>query len=132
MLCQKHQKVKLFRREMNILAANDDAMLWQVDQEVPGFNDLWSVVAGGGVAAQLRADAGLKLLNAERLGDVVIGACVERFHFYEVLVADRKNDDRNLRNGANLAAQFNAVHLWHGDIGDDEVWLPCVHGLHSL
>src|SRR5260370_32512881 len=35
-----HQKVELLRRQMCVLAANDDAVLRYVDQEVAGFDDL--------------------------------------------------------------------------------------------
>src|SRR6266446_7444869 len=102
---------------MGVLAANHDTVLRYVDQEVAGFDDLWRFTVGGGAATQLSADAGLQFLNAEGLGDVVVGTCVEGFNFHQVLIADGENDDGNLRDGADLAAQLNAVHLRHGDVG---------------
>ena len=132
LLREADEKVELLRRQVGVLSANDDAMLRNVDEEVAGFDDLRGFCTGCAAAAQLRANAGLQLLDAEGLGDVVVGACVERFDFHQVLIADGQNDDGNLRDGANLAAELNSVHLRHGDIGDDEVRFPCVDGLHSL
>ena len=105
MLRQTDQKIKLFWRQMNVLATNDNAMLRHVDQEVAGCDDLCRLIAGCGAAAQLSTNAGLKFLHVERLGDVVVGTRIERVNLHLILVADRKNDDGNLRNSANLAAQ---------------------------
>jgi hypothetical protein len=74
----------------------------------------------------------LQLLNAEGLRNVVVGACIERFNFHQVLIADGENDNGNLRDGADFAAQLHAIHLRHGDVGDNEIRLPCVDGLHSF
>src|ERR1700729_1814822 len=117
---------------MRVLAANCDTMLRYVDEEVAGLNDLWSVSLSGCTAAQLGADASLQLLNTERLGDVVVSARIECFDLHQILITDRKDNDGDLGDGANLAAEFNAVHLRHRDVGDDEVWLPRMYGLHSF
>ena len=131
-LRQTDKKVKLFRSEVRVLATNGDAMLRYVDDKVAGPDDLRGCSAGRGPAAQLRADAGLELLDTEGLGDVVVGAGIERLYLHEVLVADGKDNDGDLRNSSDLAAQFNAAHLRHGEVGDDEVGFPCVYGFHSF
>src|SRR5271168_1326857 len=95
-LRQTDKKVELLWRQVGVLAAYYDTMLRNIDKEVARVDDLRTLRAGDRAAAQLCADAGLQLLNAEGLGDVVVGACVEGFHLHEVLVADREDNDGNL------------------------------------
>ena len=73
-------------------------------------------------AAQLGADAGEELGHAERLGEIVVGAFVEGedLHLASVL--------RTLSTMIGVCAtrrtalcEFEAVHLGHGEVGDDEV-----------
>ncbi len=40
LLRETDEKVELFRRQVRVLSANDDAMLRDVDEEVAGLNDL--------------------------------------------------------------------------------------------
>ena len=73
--------------------------------------------------AQEGADAGGKLVHAERLGQVVVGAEIERFHLLP-LAADSRQDEyrQRLRPLADTAAHFQAVHLARQhQIEDDQI-----------
>src|SRR5207302_8869361 len=91
MLGHVDQKIELLRRQMRLLAANNDAVLGDVDQEVAGVK-LWSLSIGYRAAAELSPNASLQLLNAEGLRNVVVGACIKRFDFHQVLIADGEHD----------------------------------------
>jgi hypothetical protein len=85
MLGEVEEKVELLGSEVNILAANRDTVLRHVDVEVAQVEDLWGLGGCGGLAAKLGADAGLKFLDAERLGDEVVGAGVEGLNLLTIL-----------------------------------------------
>jgi hypothetical protein len=72
------------------------------------------------------ADAGEQFLDAEGLGDVVVGASVEGLDLALLVLANRQNDDRSLMTGADGAADFDAAHFGHHEVGDDEVGNPVV------
>jgi hypothetical protein len=57
----------------------------RVHHEVAGLNCGRGALGG---AAQVGADPGQQLLDAEGLGDVVVGAGVEGFHLGALVVAD--------------------------------------------
>ena len=56
-----------------------------------------------GRAAQRRSDAGDQLGHPERLGDVVVGAGVEREHLRAFVVAGGEHDDRHVRPAAQAS-----------------------------
>ena len=70
---------------------------------------------------QVGPHASQELIHAERLGYVVVGAGIERFHFYAILSAHRQNDDGNFRDLPDAAAQTDAVQIGHGQVGDNEM-----------
>src|ERR1039458_2196642 len=69
-----------------------------------------------------------QLLDAERLGDVVVRAFIEGRHLLRVLVAHAEHDHRHLRPRADLPGQLDAVHAGHGQIGNHQLRF----GLHKL
>ena len=71
--------------------------------------------------AEVGADAGQELGHAEGLGDVVVGAFVEGGDFHGLLLADGEDDDGGFGDAADGAGEFDAAHLGHGEVGDDEV-----------
>ena len=83
-------------------AEHGDAVVGDVDDEVAGLDGRGGAL---GSAAQMGADAGQQLLNAEGLGDVVVGAGVEGLNLGALVVADGENQDREWRNEARMARQ---------------------------
>ena len=70
------------------------------------------------------AHPGQQLLNAERLGHVVVGAGIERLDLGPLLITHRQHDDGGRRLAAYPAAQLYAAHARHHQIGDDQVRTP--------
>src|SRR5215471_19972052 len=81
------QKIELFGRQMDLLPANGDTVLRNVDGEVAECHNRLFICRGCGGAAELRADAGLQLLNREWLGDVVIRSRVQGLNLHTVLIS---------------------------------------------
>jgi hypothetical protein len=74
------------------------------------------------MAAERGANAREKLLDAEGLGDVVVGASIEGDDFVALGTADGKHDDGSVGGAANFAARFNAtdagkVHVEQNEVG---------------
>ncbi len=116
----EHQ-VELFGREVNRLALHGDSVRGCIHDEVAGLD------GGGGAfgcTAKMGAHAGQQFLNAEGLGDVVIGAGVEGLNLGSFVVTNRKHEYRRRSHGAYGAADFNAAHAGHHQVGDDEVGCP--------
>ena len=72
-------------------------------------------------AAKDGVDARDQLTDRERLGDVVVGAGIERGHLVLFGIAHRKNDHRNVRAGTDGTAGFQASHAGHVHIQNDQV-----------
>ena len=78
--------------------------------------------ATGGGAAQQRVDAREQLEQAERLGDVVVGAKVKAEHFVGLLAARAENQDR--RVDALLAQRAQdaiSIHSREHQVEHDEI-----------
>ena len=85
------------------------------------------------VLAQLRTDARQQHREAERLGDIVIGAGFEAEDRVGIGVVAGQHDDRRLE--AVLAQdphRLAAVDVGQADIHDDEVDLAALGRLHAL
>ena len=76
-----------------------------------------------GDLAEVGADAGEEFGHGEGLGDVVVGAFVECGDLHGFLLADGEDDDGGFGGAADGAGEFDAGHLGHGEVGDDEVGL---------
>jgi hypothetical protein len=127
-LGEDDEEVELLGRKVGFLAADEDFVLGNVDDEVSYGDDLLGLGCGCGAAAELGADAGLQLLDAERLGNVIVGAGVEGGYFDGLLIADGEDDDWGGARGADLVAEFDAAHLVHREIGNDDVGVPLAKG----
>jgi hypothetical protein len=75
---------------------------------------------------------GQQLLNAEWLGHVVVGARIERLYLGSFLVPHREHDDGCRHFAAHPAAEFNAAHARHHEIGHDQVRTPFLKQMKSL
>ncbi len=82
---------------------------------------------------QLRADARKQHCEAERLGDVVVGAGFETEDRVGIGVVPREHDDRRLESVlAHDANGFAPVHVGKPDIHHDEIDLPRFGFLHAF
>ena len=71
--------------------------------------------------AQDGADAGVELGCAERLGEEVVGAGVERAHGRGVVVSGRGDDDGHLADCAQHPEQLGAVEIGQPEVEHDDV-----------
>ena len=69
----------------------------------PASNDATSLVRARRGAPQRRAHARHQLVDAERLGHVVVGARVERLDLRPLLAFHRQHDDRHVRHARGCA-----------------------------
>ena len=84
-------------------------------------------------AAQHGADARHQLLGVEGLGQVVVGALVQRSRALEGGVDLREQDDGGPRAArADAAHHLAPVHVGHHDVGDDDVGVEPAVGGQSL
>ncbi len=72
-------------------------------------------------AAQRDADPGQQLFGTERLGDVVVGAEVERLHLVGLVAARREHDDRHLRGPPDAPADLGAFEIGQAEVEHDEI-----------
>ena len=103
-LGEDDEEVELLGCEVCFLAANENFVLGNVDDEVAHGDDLLGLGCGRGATAKLGADAGLQLLDAEGLGDIVVGSGVERGYFDGLLIADGEDDDGRGASRTDLVA----------------------------
>ena len=73
------------------------------------------------VAAQRRADARQQLLGAERLGDVVVRAGVERLDLLRLVDARRQHQDRHATPVAQPTTHLDAVQARQRQVEQDDV-----------
>ncbi len=72
------------------------------------------------LVTQRRPHAREKLVHPERLGDVVVGAEVERLNFAGFIAAAGQNDNRNaLVAGADRPQQVVALRVGEAEIEND-------------
>ena len=69
-----------------------------------------------------RPDAGQQFVEAERLGDVVVGAVVERLHLGGLVAAAGQHDDRDRgAGGADALDRLQAIDVGQAEIQHDQV-----------
>ena len=72
-------------------------------------------------AAGDRPDAGQEFVDAERFGDVVVGAGVERVDLVAAVRPAGQHDDRDGCPGAQLADDLDAVDVGQAEVEHDQV-----------
>ena len=121
---QRHDLV-LVRRQVRVLAGEKDAVLVVVDAQVAD-----TVLARHGQAvaravgarvAQRRADAREQLHRAERLGQVIVCAHIERGRLVDLRAAGRDDDDRHPAPGTHGADDLAAVHIRQAEIQQQHI-----------
>ena len=78
------------------------------------------------------AHAGGQLAGLEGFGYVVICAKRKADHRVCLFIFGRKEDDRHIRELANPSACFEAVHLGHHDIKDEQVEIAVFNSFDSF
>jgi hypothetical protein len=77
----------------------------------------------GWVACLKASHPSEQLAHPERLGDVVVGAAVERVDLLALLDAGREHDDRHRRPLAEVLDDFQSVQVGQPEVDDREVGL---------
>ena len=98
---QVEQQFEFLGREVNGFARNFDAVGGGINHKITGHNGRLGALRG---AAQMGPHPRQQFLDAERLGDVVVGAGVERLNFGALVIAYRENEDGSRRRCADGAA----------------------------
>src|SRR6266446_7701821 len=103
-----HEKVKLFRSEVDRAVLDKNAAGSGLDLEVARFyrSDFRLFRSR---AAKISATARQEFLHAEGLGHVVIRARIQRLDLGTFLTSHREHDDRNLRLRPQPPAQFQSA-----------------------
>ena len=96
-------------------------MLVEVDAEIADLDRGLTARQG---PAKGGAQPCKELVDAERLGDVVVGARVERSDLLALLADGRENEDRRLEPAAQLAADVHSALVGEDEVEDDRVrWM---------
>ncbi len=82
------------------------------------------VSAGTCRAPERDPDASVQLIDAERLGDVVVGAAFERLDLLALVVATGQDQDGGRRLSPDSADDLDAVHVGQAEIEQDDVGTP--------
>src|SRR5438309_3190517 len=122
---QELEEFVLDRSEMDGLTAQANEMPLDVQLHIAKVQ--YRLRGGGPGTAQRYANAGVKLLHAERLGEVVVRAGLQRAHLIGLLAHDRQDDDRNLGPAADLLQRAETAHLRHGEVEQDHVRRPALN-----
>ncbi len=117
---EEAQHVELGRRQLHILAADIDAAVHEINQELARAEDrvlplLVEAVAERGIESRH------ELLHAEGLGDVVVGAAQQRLDLDALIAAAREHDNGHARLLANDRDQVKAVHVRQAEIEDHQI-----------
>ena len=116
------EKTIFRRRELDFTVANSGAMAYEINGQVTRRK--------GRMGAELllllgttedSTDACNELTRVEGFGNVVIDADVEAFEDIALLTFCCKHHDRDLREFADTAGDFKAIHHRHHDIEDNKV-----------
>ena len=112
------------RGQMHFGAALRDDARRQVDPHVAELEHRRRVGCAAARAAQVRADPRHQLRDAGRLGQVVVGAGIERAHLVGLVAARRQHDDGSLRPGPQLADVRLAVAVGQPEVQDHDIGRP--------
>src|SRR5262245_6564942 len=112
-LGEDSEELVLRSGERDRLPGKRDGVFVEVD---PELSDLEHRFAGRRRSAQSGPKPGQQLVDAERLGHVVVGARVECCHLLAVLAHDRENQDGSARPLAEPAADLRS-----GAVGQDKI-----------
>src|SRR6266550_6067900 len=118
MLEEAGEEVELLARELDQRTADGHLVGVAPQDDLARGEHLLLVPALGTTEDCL--DPSRQLAGRERLRNVIVGAELEASDAVRLLVAGGEHDDRNLRAGADLAADLEAVHAGQADVEHDE------------
>src|SRR3984957_11823439 len=120
------QQRELGRREVHLLAPQPHHLARQVDLDLADLDHRRRGLdrpLGRPGPAERGQDAREQLLDAERLGHVVVGAHVERGHLVPLAAPGRHHDDRDRGMLADLPAELEPVDLGQHQVEQHHVRL---------
>jgi hypothetical protein len=123
------QQVELVRAQLHTSAVDGDRALRHVHAEVP---DLEHRLLHAGRAAHDGPQPREQLLDAERLGHVVVGPGIEGRDLVAFLTDRGKHDHRRLGPGTELARHLGAVAVGEDEIEDHRLGRICSRGNQRL
>ncbi len=122
-LHQHAQQIVFLGRELDLLVADLDDAPHQVDRQLAETEDR-ALALDLQLVAKRGPDAGQKLVHAERLGHIVVGAEIEGLHLGGLVAAAREHHDRHaLVLAAQQAQELEPLHVRQAEIEDDQVRL---------
>src|SRR5579859_454308 len=123
----ENQQLEFLWRQVDFPASDAHLARFRIDVKIAIFDGLRWLFFRRAHAAKVGPYARQQLIHTERLGNVVVGAGIERLNFTLLFLADREHDDRHLRTLADRATQLDSGHMRHREISHEEVGNP-VHG----
>lgn len=129
---QQAQDLELLLRQPDLLALEAHPSVRHVDGQRPGLDHRLGRLVLLPAAAQGGAQPGGQLGDAEGLGDVVVGATVQRLHLLGLAGADREHDHRHRRQLADPAQHLLAVDVGQAEVEDHQVGPVLHHPLQPL
>ena len=129
-VARTQQQPELLRGEIDVLALDAHAPARRID--VQAMNLERALAGGRGLGLQLRsprppqqrARAGHQLANAERLGEVIVGAAFEAEHLVALFATRRQHQDRHILVRAlapHRAADRNAIDARQHQVENDQI-----------
>ena len=120
------QQPELGRRQPDLVAAQPRPMVVEIDHEVAMLEPARPLGRGRGRSAQGGLDPGQQLREAQRLGDVVVGAQLQAADLVGLGAAGRDHEDRHPAELADPLDDLPAVEPGQRDVEDDEVGMLVV------
>ena len=119
---EQEKEVELTGCQVHGPAHYGDRVRGRVDMKVARIDSGVGYALGG--SSQVGANACKQFLNAERLGDVVVGPGIERLHLGAFLIPDGENEDRCFGVLADRAADIDAAHVRHHQVCHHKIRRP--------
>jgi hypothetical protein len=129
---QQAQDLELLLRQPDLAPLEPHPAVRHVDGQRPGLDHRLGRVVLQPAAAQGGAQTGGQLGDAEGLGDVVVGAAVQRLDLLRLAGADRQHDHRHRRQLADPAQHLLAVDVGQAEVEDHQVGPVLHHPLQAL
>src|SRR5262249_8744106 len=121
------QEIVFFRRKVHLLVADLDDAPDEIDGQITG-PEYWPFTMDLKLVAQRGSHPRKQFVHSERLGDVIVGAEVQRLDLAGLVAAARQHDDRHaLIPCAQRAQQFVSLDIGEPEIEDDQVGLLLQH-----
>src|SRR4029077_3808005 len=124
------QQVKLFWCEPHLFAAHQDLVAWKINLEISDADFLF-LRFGRREAPKVSSYSRQQFIHAERFGDIIVRASVERFDLGTLLTSDGKNDDGNFGFRPYFSRELDTAHIRHRKVGNDQLRRPVIDYIES-